>query len=199
MRIFVALDIEDAIRARVQRFLEGVREFAPGARWVKTESLHVTLKFVGEKPAEMIEAFRQTLAAVRSDILDLTFRGYGFFPTPKSARVFWIGIESGMVLPALAKKIDDASAALGVARETHAFSPHLTLARGGGGSGAPGRNKADQPNQNFRKLQEKLAALPTPEFGTMSAREFFLYESKLSPGGPHYTKIASFSLGDAEK
>ena len=29
MRIFIALDIDDAIRERIQRFLYGVRAFAP--------------------------------------------------------------------------------------------------------------------------------------------------------------------------
>ena len=55
MRIFVALDIDDAIRQRIQRFIEGVSGFAPDARWVRPESLHVTLKFVGEKPPEAVE------------------------------------------------------------------------------------------------------------------------------------------------
>ena len=48
MRLFVALDIEDAIRARIATFMDGVSGFAPDARWVKAESLHVTLKFIGE-------------------------------------------------------------------------------------------------------------------------------------------------------
>ena len=50
MRLFVALDIDDSIRGRIARFLDGVRGFAPDARWVRPESLHVTLKFIGEKP-----------------------------------------------------------------------------------------------------------------------------------------------------
>ena len=49
MRVFVALDIDDAIRARLEQFLDGVRGFAPEARWVLPESMHVTLKFIGEK------------------------------------------------------------------------------------------------------------------------------------------------------
>ena len=52
MRVFVALDIDDAIRQRLQLFLDGVRGFAPDARWVRPESMHVTLKFIGEKSAE---------------------------------------------------------------------------------------------------------------------------------------------------
>jgi 2'-5' RNA ligase len=53
---------------------------------------------------------------------------------------------------------------------------------------------SDCSNPSFRRLQDKLAAMPAPAFGTMSPREFFLYESKLSPKGAVYTKIERFSL-----
>ena len=52
MRIFIALDIDDSIRERIKRFMEGVRGFDPEARWVRPESLHITLKFIGEKPPQ---------------------------------------------------------------------------------------------------------------------------------------------------
>lgn len=194
MRIFIALDIDDAVRERITRFLEGVRGFAPDARWVRPESLHVTLKFIGEKPPEAVEEIKHALGAIRSGTFDLSFRGFGFFPTLKAARVFWIGIQSGAALTALATSVDEATASLGIPKEDHAFSPHLTLARGGGHSGAPGWRKGDAQNRNFRLLQEKLAATPAPEFGTMTAREFFLYESELMRGGSRYTKLANFEL-----
>lgn len=192
MRIFIALDIDDAIRERILRFVEGVRGFAPDARWVRPESLHVTLKFIGEKPAQTVEQIKNLLREVQFEAFDLSFRGYGFFPGTKAARVFWVGIESGPQLAAIAKKIDDLTSELGVPREDHAFSPHLTLARGGGRSGAPGWRKGDAGNKNFQLLQDKLSAMPTPEFGTMTAREFFLYESKLSKAGSRYSKLARF-------
>lgn len=174
--------------------MEGVNEFAPDARWVKPASLHVTLKFVGERPESNVSEIQQALASVHAGPIHLNIRGYGFFPTPRAARVFWIGMDAGPELAALAKSIDETTAALGVPREDHPFSPHLTLARGGHGSGAPKWKKGDGPNQTFHKLQEKLAGLPVPEFGNMTAREFYLYESKLQRGGPHYTKIARFPL-----
>jgi len=194
MRIFIALDIDEAIRQRIQRFMEGVSGFAPDARWVRPESMHVTLKFIGEKPIEVVEEIKRALSSIRSESVELTFRGYGFFPTAKAARVFWVGIESGSQLASLASAVDDATCALGIPKEDHPFAPHLTLARGGGRSGAPGRHKDDAPNKNFHRLQNKLAALPTPDFGTMAAHEFFLYQSQLSPGGSRYTKIAGFGL-----
>ncbi len=193
MRIFIALDIDDPIRERLQLFMDGVRGFAPDARWVRPESLHVTLKFIGNKSAEEVEQIRQALTRISARATEISFRGYGFFPTAKAPRVFWVGVEAGPQLAALAKSVDEATAALGVPKEEHAFGPHLTLARRGG-SGAPRWRKGDAPNQSFQRLQEKLAAMSAPEFGTMTAREFFLYESHLGQGGSRYSKIAGFGM-----
>lgn len=193
MRLFLALDIPDAIRDRIARFVEGVSDFAPDARWVEPESLHVTLKFIGEQPEPAVEQIKHTLSTIESSAPEIYFRGYGFFPTTKSARVFWIGMEATPQLAALAVAIDEKMPALGIPKD-RAFSPHLTLARGAGGSGSPRRNKKDAPNRIFQRLQEKLAALPTPEFGTMTPRSFFLYQSKLSPKGSKYTKLLAFDL-----
>jgi len=193
MRIFIALDLDQAIRERIEKFLGGVREFAADARWVRPESLHLTLKFCGEKPPSAIEQIKSSLAKVQGTAMALRFRGYGFFPTPKSARVFWVGIEAGPELPQLAAGIDEALLAMRIPKEEHGFSPHLTLARAGK-SGALRRPASDSMNVKFDRLREKLAAMPQPEFGTMTAREFFLYESKLSRGGSEYTKLERFPL-----
>jgi 2'-5' RNA ligase len=195
MRLFVALDIDDAIRERIVRFVDGVQPFAPDARWVKPESMHVTLKFIGEQPDDTVVAIKQVLAQVAASTIRVDFRGDGFFPTPKSARVFWVGMESGPELTALASAVDLNLSVLGIAKEDRPFSPHLTLARSSGGSGSPRRNKRDRPNRVFQILQNKLAILPVPEFGTMTSREFFLYQSQLSPKGSKYTKLARFELG----
>lgn len=194
MRIFVALDIEDAIRQRLQNFMDGVRRFAPDARWVRPEALHVTLKFIGEKRQETVEEIKNVISTAQGQPLDITFRGYGFFPTAKSPPVFWAGIECGPELAKLAKTIEETTSAIGIPKEEHPFSPHLTLARAAGRSGAPSRRPGDRPNTSFLRLQQRLATMPGPEFGTMSAREFFLYQSQLSRGGSHYTKIARFAL-----
>ena len=194
MRLFIALDIPDAIRDRIARFVEGISGFAPDARWAKPESLHLTLKFIGEQPDSAVDQVKQALSTIESSAPEIHFRGYGFFPTAKSARVFWIGMEASAQLATLAAAIDDEMAKLGIPKEDHAFSPHLTLARSAGGSGSPRRNKKDAPNHIFEQLQKKLAALSTPEFGTMTPHSFFLYQSQLSPKGSKYTKLAAFDL-----
>jgi 2'-5' RNA ligase len=194
MRLFIALDIDDVIRERIARFVDGVRNFAPDARWMNPESLHVTLKFIGEEPDAAVEKTKKELATISAGTTEIKLSGYGFFPTATSPRVFWIGMEAGPALTKLAAAIDDRMASLGIAKEDRPFSPHLTLARGAGGSGSPRWRKGDGQNRAFSYLQEKLSALPMPEFGTMSPHEFFLYQSQLSPKGSRYTKLARFSL-----
>jgi 2'-5' RNA ligase len=192
LRIFIGLDIDAAIRERMTRYLEGVRGFAPEARWVKPESFHVTLKFIGEQTPEQVEQIKREMASVRATPFEVSFRGNGFFPNPRSPRVFWLGIEAGEQLPQLATAVDEAVSRTGTAREKNEYQPHLTLARSG--SGRPHPLPGDQPSPPLRRLAAKLKDMPAPEFGTMTAREFYLYESKLSPAGARYTKIARFAL-----
>jgi 2'-5' RNA ligase len=202
MRIFVALDIEEEIRKRLQHFMEEMRQLAPGARWVSPESLHVTLKFIGEKPEAAVKQIEDALGAINAEPFQIRFRGAGFYPTAKAARVFWVGIEGEAGLADLAAKVEESLAAVGVPEEQRDFSPHLTLARAGaragGGSGAPHWRKGDKVNQRFERLQEKLAQSPAPNFGRMTAREFFLYRSQLSRNGSQYTKIVRFGLHSRE-
>jgi 2'-5' RNA ligase len=197
MRIFVALDLDQPIRERIQKFVEEIRTAAPDVRWIGSDSLHVTLKFIGEWPDAKVPHVEASLRSIQAEPFQVTFSGAGFFPTPRAARVFWIGIEAKDALTRLAKTIDESLAGIGIPKEDRAFSPHLTLARTRGGSGAPARRKDDKANRQFAKLQEFLATHPAPEFGTMTAREFFLYRSQLSSHGSQYSKIARFELQPA--
>jgi len=194
MRIFIGIDLDPEVRGRIARFLDGVQGFAPEARWVRPESLHITLKFIGEQPPERVDAIRERLRRIESSAFEIRFGGYGFFPTAKAPRVFWIGIEAGPQLAELAEKIDMAVAELGIPREDRPFSPHLTLARAGGRSGSPKWRKGDGPNSAFAALEKRLAAMGELDFGGMTAHEFILYQSQLSPNGSKYTKLQRFKL-----
>ena len=179
MRLFIGIDLDPELRSRIERFIEGVQGFAPNARWMQAESLHVTLKFIGERPQEQVEALTQRLRRVESGSFELRFTGYGFFPTAKAPRVFWIGIQADAHLAQLAANIDAATSEIGIPREDRPYSPHLTLARSGAGrrSGAPEWRKGDAPNAAFSVLEKRLAAMGELDLGRMTAREFILYQS----------------------
>src|ERR1700690_4001219 len=119
MRLFIALDIDNEIGNRIARFLDGVREFASDARWVRPESLHVTLKFIGETSEEDAEKIKRRLATIMADSFEISFRGYGFFPSARAPRVFWLGIEASPALSSLAAAVDESMSQLGVYKEEH--------------------------------------------------------------------------------
>jgi 2'-5' RNA ligase len=196
MRIFIGIDLDPEVRTRIERFVEGVEGFAPDARWARPESLHITLKFIGEQAPERVEAITERLRRVDGSAFEIRAGGYGFFPTAKAPRVFWIGVRAGPQLAELAAGIDTATAELGIPREDRPYSPHLTLARAGAGrrSGSPEWRKGDAPNATFALLEKRLAAIGELDFGKMTAREFILYQSQLSPAGSKYTKLQRFAL-----
>jgi 2'-5' RNA ligase len=185
MRLFIALDIPAEIRARIMEYLEHARELAPEARWARPESLHVTLKFVGQASDAKMQEIDGALAVVKAAPFEVSFASAGFFPAPKSPRVFWIGVHADEALPQLAAAIDQAVEKLGFPREEKAYRPHLTLARAGSGTGG---------QHQLKPLAPLLQAKTPPQFGTMTAREFFLYRSEPQRGGSRYTKLQRFGL-----
>ncbi len=191
MRLFVALDIPNEIRSAITQYVEELRRITPDAKWVRPESYHVTLKFIGEWRRDVKDT-TTSLQKIQSPPVDVAFRNCGFFPNPHAPRVFWIGIEADANLAPLAHKVDEACANLGIENEDREYSPHLTLARSGSGSPRPKRH--EPMTLGMKRLAERIAGVPAPDFGTMHATEFFLYESKLSPGGAKYSKLKSFAL-----
>ena len=190
MRLFVALDIDPAIRERITAFRGQLRPLAPDVRWVGPETFHITLQFLGE--TRKLEEIRHALQTLQAAPVRLTFRGAGFFPNSRAPRVFWAGIEGDESLQRLVAAIAQALAPLGFTREPSAFTPHLTLARSGSGRPKPVPGERFAPG--LQRVHEQLERTPSPDFGTMTAHEFFLYESHLSSAGPRYEKRAAFPL-----
>lgn len=190
MRLFVALDIDEQIRDRIAQFRDQTRRIAPSVRWVGPETFHITLQFLGE--TQKLEEIKTALAMVKAESVTVTFRGVGFFPNADRARVFWVGIESDEKLQRLATELATVLAPLGFKREQEEYHPHLTLARAG--SGRPQARPGDKAAPGLQQLRAKLATIPPPDFGTMTAHEFILYQSTLTPAGSHYAKLANYPL-----
>lgn len=181
MRTFVAIDLPSQIRRNIARLIDLLRPAATEVRWARPESLHVTLKFIGELPADALPETTSRLASIRvPEPLPLQVRGAGYFPNERAPRVIWLGLESGPALPALASQVEEVLHPL-IPKEKRPFAPHLTLGR----VKAPARIPAVQ---EILRRQEPL------DFGSFVAKEFCLYESQLASGGPVYRKIARFAI-----
>jgi len=187
MRLFVALDVDDAVRSRMAELLRELEPAARAVKWVRPDSVHLTLKFIGEQPEEKLPALLEVLAAVPAHgALELRFHGLGCFPNERHPRVFWLGVEAPPELLQLASGVERALELLGIAREQRAFSPHLTIGR----MKVPG---------NLSRLRPVWEAHRSDELGLVTATEFFLYQSRLSPSGAEYTKLRAFPMIHANR
>lgn len=181
MRLFVALSLPANIIENLTSLLGELRHMDSKPRWVNPANLHVTLKFIGELPAEKLPSVTDALAGVHAPRpLSLHVHGVGFFPNDRRPTVVWAGIEAAPDLAALAGQIDQAiHSSCGVPRETRPFAAHLTLAR------------LKEPRIS-PALRENLEKSKERSFGRFSAGEFHLIESKLKSSGAEYTTLHSF-------
>lgn len=179
MRLFTAIDLPPDVIANLESLIARLK---PAARisWSPAANLHLTTKFIGEWPEERLDELTATLRALPPHpAIPIAIEKLGFFPNPHAPRVFWAGVHAGDALAQLARETEDSLAALGIAREQRAYSPHLTLAR----IKTPGKQPA---------LLEAIAKLPSLDFGRFTADRFFLYHSKTAPSGSVYTRLAEF-------
>lgn len=182
MRLFVALDFPEAIRAAIQELVVQLRPLAKQAHWVRVEGMHVTLKFIGNVEESKFEAIVSALSKTHlGPPVEVQFRGIGFFPNERRPRVCWCGIEASSNLAELARDIEHSLLPLGIAAEKRDFVPHLTLAR------------FDSPG-GLDKLVAKARELESFDLGSTRETQFHLFESVLKQSGAEYTKLKSFAF-----
>jgi 2'-5' RNA ligase len=180
-RLFIAVDIDDKTRQEIERVSAAVRErlgAATKASWVKADRMHLTLQFFGAADPVLEERIKVALRPpIRQQAFDLSFAGVGFFPERGSPRVLWLGISEGAEeLGRLERLLHNR---LNLERQHAEFKPHLTLAR-----------------FRERAVRAKLAEIPDIEASAGPSRidRVTLYESRLSPAGPTYLRVAEAPL-----
>src|SRR3990167_1334580 len=105
MRLFVALELTEGVRAALRELVARLEPAGADLRWVRPQGMHLTLKFIGETPEAKLPLLREALARVRSPKpVEMEFHGLGYFPNERRPRVFWVGIEASDNLPALASE-----------------------------------------------------------------------------------------------
>lgn len=183
MRLFIAIDLPDSVRAALASEQARLRDACAGSgdiRWTRPEGVHLTLKFLGEVAATRLPEVTTALDGLgRFEPFEIEVGGFGFFPSARRPRVFWVGLEAPPALGDLAKRVEVAMEPLGFAREDRPFQPHLTLAR----------FDSQRPQPALEVALQKSGAV---SFGRFTVTEFFLFESKLRPGGAEYSRIARF-------
>lgn len=180
LRLFVATDVPEDVRAVVETGVSPLRERFPRARWVPTQNQHVTLKFLGTTWPRLVEWVTTTVGEVAAEHSPFETRvaGLGAFPSPRRARVLWVGLEDPAGrLAAIARSLQDALAKE-FEPEERDFSPHLTVAR------------FDPPV----RLEDGFGEVGL-ESRPFAVDLLVLYRSRLQRPAPVYEPIAAFPLG----
>lgn len=189
IRLFTALGLPDDLRTRLTALQGGI----DSARWVAPENLHITLRFIGEVAEDRADDIVAALDRIRTGAFPVTVSGAGRFGTNDRTRALWAGVERTAALDALHDKIDRALINTGLPPEGRKYTPHVTLARFGGGQGG-GRDRSRDASAGrvlqWLEAQGGFFAMP------FEAREFILYESHLGRNGADYVPVATFPLSD---
>ena len=189
LRLFIAVELH----ANVRQHLAGVADDLRGMglerlRWVRPENIHITLKFLGETPAERQPQIEDALRAAAEGVAphELTLGELGKFGGRQNPRVLWVDVRGDVdALKALHKRVDARIAALGFPEDERPFAAHLTLAR------VP----QDLAKKVARPLAEAIDAVKVPD-PPIPVRQVVLMRSELRREGPLYTRLCSVELDD---
>ncbi|MFA6282428.1 MAG: RNA 2',3'-cyclic phosphodiesterase [Candidatus Omnitrophota bacterium] len=184
MRLFIAIDIPQNIKEELSRLTTKLKKCDVDAKWVETQNLHLSFKFLGETSDDKVKDIKEILAAAgkQHKTLELNLEKFGFFPNEKSPRVFFVATDKEEELKKLYSCLEDKLKNLGFEKEDR-FKSHITLAR-------------FRSLKNIEALKSEMETLTIT--GKFPANEITLFKSNLKPQGPVYEKIFSALLQDIE-
>src|SRR5581483_660265 len=107
----------DDVRARIAGLIASLRPAVRGVRWLSPETVHITLRFLGDGAPESVERVRHRLrtAAAACAGGEVVLSGLGVFPERGAPRVLWLGAEMAAPLVQLQRECEEAARACGYA------------------------------------------------------------------------------------
>lgn len=181
-RAFVSVDIRPG-----ESLISAVRDLQRSRadlKIVRTELMHLTLKFLGDTEEDLIGDLMTRIAGASEGVgpFSIRLKGMGAFPSLSNIRVVWAGIEDGRFLTQIAEKLDSSMIDIGFERDKKGFVPHLTLAR-------------TRSPKNIINIQEILRTNAATDYGEYEVDRILLKKSVLNPQGPIYSTVGEHLLG----
>jgi len=186
LRLFIAIELDHAAKRALGRLIERLDDLPAKVRWVRPEQMHLTLRFLGETPAEQVHQIAAAMQRAASGVepFEFVLRNVGGFPDLRRPRVIWVGVDEPTgALARLYDRLTAALAELGYQSQDRAFTAHITLGR------------VQRVSGDCERAQAAGAPFAGPE---QFAEELLLFSSELTPDGPRYSVVARAVLGQGE-
>ena len=185
IRSFIAIPLSSEIAQAATKMSNRLKEAGDGIKWVPTDNLHLTLKFLGEvyntevpKVCTVVQDICETMPP-----FELVFHGSGGMPSVDRARIIHAGvIDESNQLTSMVTQLEVELAKLGFKPESRDYRPHLTLGR------AKARRASDEVMDRV-KLEEET------NLGSMVVEEVQVIASFLDKQGPTYQIMDVIELG----
>mgnify|MGYP002624202542 CR=1 FL=1 len=181
IRAFLALSLSPETRDHIHNLQQKLRPSLPPLNWVRPEHIHVTVRFLGTIPAQMVDQLFDALRGLCARIppFMLNIQGIGVFPHTRSPKVLWAGLTGSVDrLIGLQEHVQIVLEPLGFPIEDKSFHPHVTLARIKSDWGKVGKALTAG---GYLESRDVVSA--------MAVDHMVLYRSELSSSGPCYTVL----------
>ena len=183
MRLFLAIDFPDELKARIARNIEILKDFIPkGIKWVDKKNLHVTFKFLGDVNERILDDIYSSVEGVACEHAPfaISFKEAEMIPNPERPRLIWYDMKDETDSAAkLFKDVDMALYDLGFSKEKRPLALHTTI----------GRVKFTR-NIEWEKISSNL--IPVDDI--VHCNELTLFKSQLTSSGPIYSILKTFNL-----
>jgi 2'-5' RNA ligase len=185
IRTFVAVEIPLETIDRARRAIAALDTTPAKVKWVEPQSLHWTLKFLGdvdmlETPA-VCEAVRKAVEPLAP--FDVEAWGVGAFPDLANPRTVWIGMRHGTEkMVELHDAVEFELAKLGYRSENRRYRPHLTIGR------------VRQSPEGIEELAEVIQAHANFDAAVSLVEEVVVFSSQLNREGPTYEPLCHLDL-----
>jgi len=189
IRSFIAIALDQPAVAALRQLQDalGRKPGTRAARWTAPVSIHLTLKFLGDVPADDIPVIAEALQECCSQHgpFRLILSGLGCFPDTRQPRIVWVGLQGETAaLLTLQRDIEQVMGQLGYPPERRPFSPHLTIAR----------VHQSAKRSELEALGQVVERAAVGELAALKVEVVRLIRSDLRPEGPIYTDLATLPL-----
>ena len=182
LRLFLAIDVPNSVRGKIAEAQRFFKTLNLDTAWVKSANVHLTVKFLGDTPSDLISAIEDRMAGIAKSTPPflLALDNFGVFPNVSRPRVLWVGIkdwENHLVF--LKAGVEREMASLGFSPDKQKPVHHLTLGR-------------IRSAKNKDRLKKTLQSAQPIEMDPFEVTSIQLIKSELTPKGSIYTIQKAF-------